>query len=244
MRSGPNNIFVDGIADPALNVECLAALPAKCGVLMQHSTHSVDVMAQTPKEQLLEILKEKSVCRGTFTLASGAQSDFYVDAKLTTSDPRAALLVGSVGWELVKETTRAGIIHVDSIGGLTMGADWMALSIGIAAHLEDLQAALRVFSVRKSAKEHGRLKRIEGNFSPGDSVVVVDDVITTGGSTIQAIDAIEEAGGRIAFVIALVDRQEGGRENIEKRGHKVVPIFTRADLIGADARQRSHIAVA
>ena len=222
----------------------LAAIPSKCGVLMQHSTHSVDVNPLTPKEQLLEILKEKSVCRGAFTLASGAQSDFYVDAKLTTSDPRAALLVGSVGWELVKETTRAGIIHVDSIGGLTMGADWMALSIGIAAHLEDLQAALRVFSVRKSAKEHGRLKRIEGNFSPGDSVVVVDDVITTGGSTIQAIDAIEEAGGRIAFVIALVDRQEGGRENIEKRGHKVVPIFTRADLIGADARQRSHIAVA
>jgi len=222
----------------------LAAIPTKCGVLMQHSTHSVDVNPLTPKEQLLEILKEKSICRGAFTLASGAQSDFYVDAKLTTSDPRAALLVGSVGWELVKETTRAGIIHVDSIGGLTMGADWMALSIGIAAHLEDLQAALRVFSVRKSAKEHGRLKRIEGNFSPGDSVVVVDDVITTGGSTIQAIDAIEEAGGRIAFVIALVDRQEGGRENIEKRGHKVVPIFTRAELTGADARQRSHIGIA
>jgi len=222
----------------------LAAIPTKCGVLMQHSTHSVDVNPLTPKEQLLEILKEKSVCRGAFTLASGAQSDFYVDAKLTTSDARAALLVGSVGWELVKETTRAGIIHVDSIGGLTMGADWMALSIGIAAHLEDLQAALRVFSVRKSAKEHGRLKRIEGNFSPGDSVVVVDDVITTGGSTIQAIDAIEEAGGRIAFVIALVDRQEGGRENIEKRGHKVVPIFTRAELTGADARQRSHIGIA
>ena len=222
----------------------LAAIPTKCGVLMQHSTHSVDVNPLTPKEQLLEILKEKSVCRGAFTLASGAQSDFYVDAKLTTSDPRAALLVGSVGWELVKETTRAGIIHVDSIGGLTMGADWMALSIGIAAHLEDLQAALRVFSVRKSAKEHGRLKRIEGNFSPGDSVVVVDDVITTGGSTIQAIDAIEEAGGRIAFVIALVDRQEGGRKNIEKRGHKVVPIFTRAELTGADARQRSHIGIA
>ena len=222
----------------------LAAIPTKCGVLMQHSTHSVDVNPLTPKEQLLEILKEKSVCRGAFTLASGAQSDFYVDAKLTTSDPRAALLVGSVGWELVKETTRAGIIHVDSIGGLTMGADWMALSIGIAAHLEDLQAALRVFSVRKSAKEHGRLKRIEGNFSPGDSVVVVDDVITTGGSTIQAIDAIEEAGGSIAFVIALVDRQEGGRENIEKRGHKVVPIFTRAELTGADARQRSHIGIA
>jgi orotate phosphoribosyltransferase len=222
----------------------LAALPTKCGVSTQRSTRHVDVKATTPKEQLLEILKEKSVCHGSFTLASGAQSDLYVDAKLTTSDPRAALLVGSVGWKLVKETARDHNVHVDSIGGLTMGADWMALSIGIAAHLENSQAALRVFSVRKSAKEHGRLKRIEGNFSPEDSVVVVDDVITTGGSTIQAIDAIEESGGRIAFVIALVDRQEGGRRNIEKRGHKVVPIFTRADLIGADAGRRSHIAVA
>jgi orotate phosphoribosyltransferase len=222
----------------------LAAVPTKCGVLMQRSTHSVDVKAPTPKEQLVEILKEKSVCRGTFTLASGAQSDFYVDAKLTTSDPRAALLVGRVGWELVKQTARTCDVNVDSIGGLTMGADWMALSIGIAAHLENSQAALRVFSVRKSAKEHGRLKRIEGNFSPGDSVVVVDDVITTGGSTIQAIDAIEEAGGRIAFVIALVDREEGGTGNIVRRGYAVAPIFTRADLIGADARQRSHIAIA
>ena len=204
----------------------------------------VDVKFSSLEAELRAILVEKSVCHGNFTLASGARSDFYVDAKLTTSDPRAALLVGRVGWRLVKETATARNVHVDSIGGLTMGADWMALSIGIAAHLEDLQAALRVFSVRKSAKEHGRLKRIEGNFSPGDSVVVVDDVITTGGSTIQAIDAIEEAGGRIAFVIALVDRQEGGRENIEKRGHKVVPIFTRAELTGADARQRSHIGIA
>src|SRR5207253_10717661 len=96
----------------------------------------------------------------------------------------------------------------------------------------------QVFTVRKAAKEHGRQKRIEGNFSPGNSVVIVDDVITTGGSTIQAIDAIEEAGGRIAFVIVLVDREEGGRENIEKQGYTVVPIFTRADL--TENRQLSH----
>src|SRR5438046_8496411 len=122
----------------------LAALPTKCGVLMQHSTHSVDVKATTPKEQLLEILKEKSVCRGTFALASGRQSDFYVDAKLTTSEPRAALLVGSVGWELVKEIARARNVQVDSIGGLTMGADWMALSIGIAAYLTAHRGTFRL----------------------------------------------------------------------------------------------------
>lgn len=220
----------------------LAALPTKCGVLMRHSTHSVEVKA--PKEQLREILKEKSVCRGTFTLASGAQSDFYVDAKLTTSKPRAALLVGSVGWELVKETARARSVHVDSIGGLTMGADWMALSIGIAAYLDNPSRDIQTFSVRKSAKKHGRHKLIEGNFSPGQSIVIVDDVITTGGSTLQAIDAIEASGGNVAFVIVLVDRQEGGREEIEKHGHKVVPIFTRGDLIDRNAGRRSHIAIA
>jgi len=194
------------------------------------------------KEQLLEILKEKSVCRGTFTLASGAQSDLYIDAKQTTQDPRGAILVGRVGWELVKRVAGDLNVGVDSIGGLTMGADPIAASIGIFAHLENPSSELQTFVVRKETKAHGRLKLIEGNFARGHSVVIVDDVITTGGSTLQAVDAIEAAGGKIAFVIVLVDREEGGRENIEKRGHKVVPIFTRADLIGKDAGRRSHIA--
>jgi orotate phosphoribosyltransferase len=201
------------------------------------------VKTPTPKEQLREIVRQKSVCCGTFTLASGAESDLYVDAKLTTSDPRAALLVGRVGWELVKETAKTRNVEIDSIGGLTMGADWMALSIGIAAQLDE-KSNIQTFSVRKSAKKHGRHKLIEGNFSEGDSVVVVEDVMTTGGSTLQAIDAIEGAGGDIAFVIVLVDRQEGGRENIERRGYPVVSIFTRADLIAKDADKPSHIAIA
>jgi orotate phosphoribosyltransferase len=208
------------------------------------SAGATSVKPQALKQELRQLLTEKSVCRGNFTLASGAQSDLYVDAKLTTSDPRSALLVGRVGWEVVKETAAARNVRVDSIGGLTMGADWMALSIGIAAHLDNPESGLKTFSVRKSAKKHGRHKLIEGNFSKGDSVVVVDDVITTGGSTLQAIEAIEEAGGQVAFVIVLVDRQEGGRENIEQRGHFVVSVFTRADLIDTDAGQRSHIAVA
>jgi orotate phosphoribosyltransferase len=222
----------------------LAAPPTKCGVSTQRSTQFVDMKALSLKDQLLEILQDKSVCRGTFTLASGAESDFYVDAKLTTSNPRAALLVGRVGWELVKETAAARKVRVDSIGGLTMGADWMALSMGIAAHLDRPESDIQTFSVRKSAKKHGRHKRIEGNFSKGDFVVVVDDVITRGGSTLQAIEAIEEAGGQVAFVLVLVDRQEGGREAIEQRGYVVVPIFTRADLIGAHAGRRSDIAIA
>jgi orotate phosphoribosyltransferase len=197
---------------------------------MQHTAGT------SPKDQLRALLREKSVCHGEFTLASGAKSDFYIDARVTTLDPRGACLIGEIGWALVKTTAaelNKKVNAVNAIGGLTFGADPIALSIGIAAQRENPAATttpLQVFTVRKAVKEHGRQKRIEGNFAPGDSVVIVDDVITTGGSTIQAIDAIEEADGHVAFVLVLVDRQEGGRENIEKRGHKVVSIFTRADL--------------
>jgi orotate phosphoribosyltransferase len=211
---------------------------------MQRSPHSVDVKARSSMDELLEILKEKSVCRGTFTLASGAQSDLYIDAKQTTQDPRGAILVGRVGWELVKRVARDLNVGVDGIGGLTMGADPIALSIGIFSHLENPSSGLQTFVVRKSPKAHGRHKLIEGNFSADDSVVIVEDVITTGGSTLKAIEAVEAAGGRVAFVLALVDRQEGGRENIEKHGYRVVPIFTREDLIAADAPRRSDIAIA
>ena len=149
----------------------------------------------------------------------------------TTLDPRGACLIGEVGWELVKETaSKLG----KACGCYRRSND--GCRSGCAEH-RNRRTTARILPARsrfsrsgKTAKEHGRLKRIEGNFSSGDSVVVVDDVITTGGSTIQAIDAIEEAGGQIAFVIVLVDGEEGGRANIEKRGYKVVPIFTRADL--------------
>jgi orotate phosphoribosyltransferase len=183
------------------------------------------------KEQLLGILRTKSVCRGQFTLASGAQSDLYIDAKQTTHDPAGAILVGRVGWEVVKRAAKDLEVRVDAVGGLTMGADPIALSIAITALQENPSSKVQTFVVRKSPKAHGRQKLIEGNFSTGNSVAIVEDVLTTGGSTLQAIDAVESAGGKVAFVVALVDREEGGRENIEKRGYRVLPIFTRADLI-------------
>jgi orotate phosphoribosyltransferase len=185
-------------------------------------------MNSAARDELRSLLLRKSVCHGRFTLASGATSAFYVDARVTTLDPRGAILIGQVGWELVKQTAAGSGKHVDAIGGLTFGADPVALSVGIAAQMEG--SSLQVFTVRKKAKEHGRQKRIEGNFSAGDLVVVVDDVITTGGSTLQAINAVEEARGRVAFVLVLVDREEGGRENIEKAGHGVVSIFRRSEL--------------
>lgn len=197
------------------------------------------------KSELLPVLAEKSVRRGKFTLASGAQSDLYVDAKLTSLDPRCALLVGKIGWELIKQMAAERNLRVDAVGGLTMGADPIALSIGIAAQLENSASTLRVFNARKEPKKHGLHKNIEGNFSSGDSVVVVDDVITTGGSTIQAIDKIEADGGKVAFAIVLVDRQEqNGRARIEARGCPVIAIFTRQDVLAADAAKQPHPAAA
>ena len=189
------------------------------------------------KEELRTLLVQKSVCQGKFVLASGATSDFYVDAKLTTLDPRGATLVGRVAWQLIKETATESGLRVDAVGGLTMGADPIALSIGIAAYADDPATRLQTFTVRKKAKEHGRHKLIEGNFSRENSVVVIEDVITTGGSAIQAIEAIESEQGKVAFILALVDREEGGRAAIEGRGHKVVSIFTRADLLNTDRAQ-------
>ena len=192
-------------------------------------------MKREPNEQeLLDLLIRNSVCRGNFTLASGAQSDLYIDARLTTLDPRGARLIGQVGWKLIRENTTPGD-EIAAVGGLTMGADPIALSIAVAALSGEAPVLLQAFVVRKSVKAHGRQKLIEGNFQKGDLVVVIDDVITTGGSTLQAIKAVEDAGGRVAFVLVLVDREEGGRTAIEKHGHKVVAFFARTDLVGANA---------
>ncbi len=208
------------------------------------SASSADMSQEDPKRELRRLLTDKSVCQGNFTLASGAQSDFYVDAKLTTLDPRGATLVGRIAWKLIKDTATELGVQVDAVGGLTMGADPIALSIGIAAFADDPATGIQTFTVRKKAKTHGRHKLIEGNFSKGNLVVVIEDVLTTGGSTLQAIEAIEDAGGQVAFVLVLVDREEGGRRAIEEDGHKVVAVFTRTDLIGANAGPRSHIAAA
>ncbi|MBP7950788.1 MAG: orotate phosphoribosyltransferase [Verrucomicrobiales bacterium] len=184
------------------------------------------------RSQLLTLLAKQSVCYGDFTLVSGRKSDFYVDSKQTTLDPRSALLVGKVGWNLIQNQTRTRGLTVAALGGLTMGADPIALAVGMAAASDhpEKPSPIQVFNVRKAAKAHGRTRLIEGNFSPGSTVVVVDDVITTGGSTLQAIDAIEAEGGKVAFALVLVDRQEGGREAIEARGVPVVSIFTRREI--------------
>lgn len=174
---------------------------------------------------------------GDFTLASGKKSDFYCDARLTTLDPLGAVWLGEVGWALVQSKAAELGVKAVAIGGLTMGADPVALAIGIGSVKDGIEggeaAPLQCFSIRKQAKTHGRGKLIEGNFKAGDTVVVVDDTITTGGSTLEAIEKIRAEGGIVAFALVLVDRSEGGLEAIEATGVPVVAIFNRADIDAA-----------
>ena len=175
------------------------------------------------KKELLNILLAKSIKTGHFILASGKESDLYCDCRVTALDARGANLIG-------QEEILPKFPGVTSIGGMTMGADPISLAIGM--YSVEADEPLKVFTVRKEAKDHGRGKRIEGNFAAGQEVIVVDDVITTGGSTLKAIDAIEAEGGKVVAALVLVDRQEGGREAIESRGIPVFPMFTRATIFG------------
>ena len=180
---------------------------------------------QTDKLRLLKILREKSVSYGHFTLSSGRKSSYYVDSKLTTFDPGGVSLVGKLVFEIIKDKGE----EISAVGGLTMGADPIAISTIIAALNE--KYSLKGFSVRKEAKPHGKRKLIEGNLDTKDKVVILDDVITTGASTIKAIKAVREFGCDIIMVVALVDRLEGGAEKIRKLGHDVHTIFTIDDLL-------------
>jgi len=182
------------------------------------------------KDDLKTMLLEKSVRTGDFTLASGKKSDLYVDCRVTALDNKGAHWIGQAGWDLVLGKIEAEGLEVNAIGGMTMGADPISLVVGMAS--SEHEKALQMFTVRKEPKGHGRGKQIEGNFKEGDRVVVVDDVITTGGSTLKAIEAIRAAGGEVVFCLVLVDREEGGRPAIEADGVPVVSIFTRSELIG------------
>lgn len=184
------------------------------------------------KTELRQLLQTKSIFRGDFTLASGAKSTYYIDCKLTTYDPRGIWLVGQLMHSLIRAQEAAGKRQIDAVGGLTMGADPLALAISMFSASVPDPKPLTAFAVRKTPKSHGQTKLIEGNFQPGDTVVVLDDVVTRGESTITAINAVLKERGNIAFVAVLVDRQEGGREKIEAMGYRVFSVFNRTELLG------------
>jgi orotate phosphoribosyltransferase len=143
--------------------------------------------------------------------------------------PEGLALIGPLGVEALREAHW----QIDAVGGLTLGADPIAYAISYAS--AQSATPIRAFTVRKEAKAHGTGKLIEGPFRSGDRVAVVEDVITTGGSAARAVDAIRDAGGEVAGVLALVDRDEGGREALEERGLQVISLVTAADIIGAAA---------
>lgn len=175
---------------------------------------------------LVQLLAVKSARRGEFTLSSGRPSTLYIDARLTTMSPEGLTLIGTLGLQALSNTGW----DVDAVGGLTLGADPVAYAIAYASAFTP--RPVRAFTVRKETKSHGMGRLIEGPFRSGDRVAVIEDVITTGASALRAAKAIAEAGGQIMGILALVDREEGGRETLETEGLTVVTL-TRASQIVA-----------
>jgi orotate phosphoribosyltransferase len=173
---------------------------------------------------LARLLRERSIQKGAFTLSSGATSSYYIDARSTTMSARGLELIGELGLAAI----RSAGWEPELVGGLTLGADPVAYAIARASRAAPPE--LDAFTVRKSPKEHGTGRRIEGCFRPGALVVVVEDVITTGGSVLSATDAVVEQGGRVLGVIAIVDREVGGRAAIEAAGFQLCTLIGLADL--------------
>ena len=175
--------------------------------------------------ELRDIIRQKSLRVGDFTLSSGKKSSYYLDCRMTTLDPRGALLIGRI----ILERIRTNNIQADAIGGLTMGADPVATAVAVVSAIE--AKPLPAFIVRKEAKGHGTQRSIEGyDGKPGSRVIVVDDVCTTGGSILAAAEKAEQAGYEVVATFCVVDREEGGTELIVKR-YPFYPLFTAKDLL-------------
>lgn len=180
------------------------------------------------KARLVEIVRERSFFSSEepiYRLASGEMSKMYFDLRKTTLSPEGQHLIGNLFMDMIEQLG----LEPRAIGGLTMGADPVASATAFASHARG--RPVEAFVIRKEPKAHGLARRIEGNVQEGDPVIVIDDVITTGGSTIKAIRAAEEAGLKIIAVIALLDRcEQNGRENIEETGHPLYSILTINDF--------------
>ena len=160
--------------------------------------------------RLADVLKERSVLKGNFTLASGRTSHYYLDCRRTTLDPEGATLVGRCILDLIdREGLRPG-----AVGGLTLGADPIAAAVAVLSW--QAGRPIPAFIVRKAAKDHGTGRRIEGWLPQGSAALIVEDVVTSGGSSLDAIAAVEAAGASVAAVVAIVDREEGGAKALEK----------------------------
>ena len=178
------------------------------------------------RQELHGLLSQLAVRHGTFTLSSGAVSDFYVDCRVASMLPRAMHWIGHLMLDAI-----ADLPDVQGVGGLTLGADPIAAAVAMAS--AGTPRPIPMFIVRKEPKGHGTRQLIEGPFpaEPGAPVAIVDDVITKGGSVSKAIEAVEtETQARVARVVLIVDREEGGAETLRRQGYDVRALFTRADF--------------
>jgi orotate phosphoribosyltransferase len=181
----------------------------------------------TARDRLKELLLERSVRLGEFTLSSGARSSYYVDARRTTMSAEGQVLTGKVCWDAL---TASGLSFTH-VGGLTMGADPVAYAVARESFLRG--SPTDAFSVRKQVKTHGTGQRVEGNLPRGAACLVVEDSMTTGNSALEAIAALQEHGCTIAGVLTLVDRQEGGARRLQEAGYRLLSIFSGPELLEA-----------
>ncbi|MBF0377987.1 MAG: orotate phosphoribosyltransferase [Desulfamplus sp.] len=178
------------------------------------------------KKRLIELLSTKSFKYSKepiFKLASGRMSQFYINCKPVTLDPEGLYIVGHLVFNAIRNSECTGV------GGLTFGADPIAVATSFASYLE--KKPIKAFSIRKEKKDHGMIKWVEGDMSVGEKVVIIEDVVTTGGSTIKAIQRANEQGLDVVQVVTLIDRQEGGIENISQYVENISTIVTRDELM-------------
>ncbi|MBI5144580.1 MAG: orotate phosphoribosyltransferase [Candidatus Omnitrophica bacterium] len=181
------------------------------------------MQSQELKERLRQLLLKEALKKGKFTLSSGKISNYYLDGRIITLSPEGAYLVASIILDYIKDK------DIVAIGGPTLGADPMVGAIAALSHLQKIP--LRTFIVRKSAKEHGTQRQIEGPaLKKEDKVILIDDVATTGKALIEAKNALQELGVKVDTAIVIVDRNEGARENLAKVGLKLESIFNIKDL--------------
>ncbi len=177
------------------------------------------------RERLLQLLREKSFRYSPekpFKLVSGRVSPYYIDCRPTTHNAQGLFLIGEIFWEMLQD------LRVDAVGGLTMGADPIAHAVALTSYLKG--KPVNAFSVRKIPKEHGTGGLVVGDVKPGNRVVILEDVVTTGASTLKAIAAARDFGLEVAGVLILVDRQEGGLEAVASQVSRVQALFTLKEL--------------
>ena len=179
-------------------------------------------MADYDKQALMDLVREKALKFGDFTLASGKQAKFYLDCRQVTLDSQGAKLIAAGMLDLIGSELPA------AVGGMAIGADPITGAIITLAGIRGQQ--LRGVIVRKEAKGHGTGRTVEGPVQPGEEIVIVEDVVTTGGSSLQAIERCEEFGLKVRGVLAIIDRLEGGKEAFSAKGHQLQTLFTVRDF--------------